>query len=144
MSYHLITAKSCGVEKSLALILKNSNYHTYFKENTISHCNSETIHGIMDVLDSGAKNFITANIRLTFLCLVLDIRHFALEFSAGAFLRRMRSIHILAHLQYSPQTSKCILGPRSIFSSFYLYGMIFSFWNFDFNKMGLYLSFLDF
>ena len=77
--------------------------------------------------------------------------------SAGAFLRRMRSIHILAHLQYSPQISKTIFGPRSIFISFYLYGMIFFFgiltlikwdsislfWIFDFNKMGLYLSFLN-
>ena len=84
--------------------------------------------------------------------LLSNFRHLA-----DAFLRRMRSIHILAHLQYSPQISKTIFGPRSIFISFYLYGMIFFFgiltlikwdsislfWIFDFNKMGLYLSFLN-
>ena len=42
--------------------------------------------------------------------------------SAGAFFRRMWSIHILAQLQYSPQTSKCILCPRSTFSFLYLMG----------------------
>ena len=32
--------------------------------------------------------------------------------SSGAFFRRKRSIYSLAHLQYSPRTSKYILGPR--------------------------------
>ena len=45
--------------------------------------------------------------------------------SAGAFLKRMRSIHILAQLQYSPRTSKCIFGPRSIFSFLLHDGMIY-------------------
>ena len=56
----------------------------------------------------------------------------------------------LAHLQYPPQTSKYFLGPRLIFScllSLIEMGWFFSFWIFDFDKMGFFsLSeyFLDF
>ena len=80
---------------------------------------------------------------LTLLCIFLDVRHFLSHFrhSAGAFFRKMRSSYILAHLKYSLRTSKCILGPRLIFSCLLFYEMIFSFWVFDFNKMRFFRSF---
>ena len=40
-SYYFITAKSHHVEKSVSLNLKNQNYHTFCKENSISHSNFE-------------------------------------------------------------------------------------------------------
>ena len=100
------------------------------------------------------------NIRLICFCLVLDVRHFSLEFSAlswcllqeneinlqfGAFTKLSSDLKMHSRSQVNFQFLLSLWDGFSLFGILTLikWDSISLFWIIDFSKMGLYLSFLN-